>query len=286
MILRFQHLAPTSLAVLIVISTWAVFAQPAPAVEVAAGDGSTSPLQIVAHRSDELTTAPEPAVPVVPGSPPPPAPEVRAADSVAEQWLRRLEQAFKETRTVRGRFEQTLINDIFSETIEARGEFYYQKERLFRANHELKEEGKWVKDNELLILNDVLWLYSPSLKQAEKFHFGASGSGEAGRLHQMFLGFGPETGEVLRAYEVTVKDETDGEFTLTFRPRDEQIAAEIQFVDITFDKRELLPRRVVWLTTDENRTTLILKNIERNAKLPADVFKPVFPKDTEIIERN
>lgn len=258
------------------------WAQPAPpvdtsrpAIHVEGVDTPTSPAAQSAIPAPAATPAPQSDAPALP-----------TADRPAEQWLRRIEKAFLETNTVKGKFEQTLINELFSETIEARGDFYFQKERLFRANHELKEEGKWVKDNELLITGDSLWLYSPALQQVEKFRFGASSTDDAGRLHQMFLGFGPKTDEVLKVYEVKVKGEDKGAVTLVFRPLDAAIAADLQFVEITFDAKELLPRRVMWLTPDENRTTIELKNIERNAKMPADIFKPNFPPGTEFFERN
>jgi outer membrane lipoprotein-sorting protein len=47
----------------------------------------------------------------------------------------------------------------------------------------------------------------------------------------------------------------------------------------------LLPRVIVWLTPDQDKTTIKMKSIKKNEKLPKNTFKPEFPKNTTILER-
>jgi outer membrane lipoprotein-sorting protein len=130
-----------------------------------------------------------------------------------------------------------------------------------------------------------MWLYSPSIEQVDKISFQSSEDSEAARLHQMFLGFGPKTEEVLKAYDVRVIESNEKTLILKFIPLIENISSEIEYVDITFDKAQLLPREIVWLTPDQDKTTIEMKSIKKNAKLPKNIFKPDFPKNTTILER-
>ena len=51
-------------------------------------------------------------------------------------------------------------------------------------------------------------------------------------------------------------------------------------------KKDLLPKRLMFLEPGGDRTEIDLKKIEFDKKIREATFKPDFPKDAEVIEQN
>ncbi|MBN1900800.1 outer membrane lipoprotein carrier protein LolA [Candidatus Sumerlaeota bacterium] len=213
------------------------------------------------------------------------APDAPSTDTAAQglRFLKKLEAKYKDTLTFYGEFHQKKISTLFLEEIDSRGQFWYQKPGRFRC--EYLPPNQQVN----LILDEVAYIYIPEIKQVEIYRFKPQDS-PVKKLNQMLLGFGVSVKDVLEVYDVNAapEEENDSTFVLQFNMKKKEEGLNFDKIKIWVDKEKLQPLRLVFIEPEPNKdeTRIEIKNLEFNKKLKAQVFKPDFPRDAEVIEQN
>lgn len=195
--------------------------------------------------------------------------------------LAQIEKRFKETQTYFGEFDQLKVSKLMLEEIPSKGRFWYEKPGKFRC--------EYLPPNEQvnLIVQDTAWVHIPQIKQVEVYHFRTEDS-PVKKLNHMLLGFGASVKDVLEVYDVRwiPEEEKPDVFALLFKPKKKEEGLSFQAITIWMKKESLTPKRLVFLEDDEDTTEITLTNIKFNEKIKESVFKPDFPRDAEVIERN
>jgi len=197
------------------------------------------------------------------------------------ELLTQLEKRYLETNTYFGEFNQLKVSTLLLEEIPSKGRFWYEKPGKFRC--------EYLPPNEQvnLIVKDTAWVYIPQIKQVEVYHFRAEDS-PIKKLNHMLLGFGVSVKDVLEVYDVRwiPEEEKLDVFALLFKPKKKEEGLSFQAITIWVKKDSLTPKRLVFLEDGEDTTEITLNSVEFNKKIKESIFKPDFPRDAEVIERN
>ena len=202
---------------------------------------------------------------------------VTSPEDEAIRFLKMIEVRHGDVRTVVGRFEQLKRSKVFLEEIKSTARFYFKRPGKFRCDYFPPNESI------NLVVNGIAWLYVPEIKQVEKYRLAETGS-KVDRLNQLLLGLGVSVKDILEVYDVRLKEKSDKEIAIEFRLKEPEEGINFEAVTIWFDRKELLPRRIYIDELGDDETFITIKKLELNASVSDSLFKPLFPKDVEIIE--
>jgi len=206
---------------------------------------------------------------------------VRVGDSKGGiQLLRQLEKVYGPAKTIKGRFVQTTVDKTFGEKIESKGSFAINKPNKLRVDYDPPYSSV------LLVTEGFSYRYIPELKQVERYRINAENP--IVQTNYMMLGFGARTEDVLQAYEVKrIEKSTRGGETAGIRltPRNPDVAA-FKTIDIYVDEKEGIPLEFVVLQMDGNEIVarIVRESLQVDQPLDERLFKPVFPKDAQIVD--
>ncbi len=207
--------------------------------------------------------------------------------------LRALEARHAEARTVYGEFEQLKVSEIFLEETRSRARFWFEKPDRFRVEYTPPDALT------NLIVEEAIYVYVPAIEQVEVYRF-ASRQERDQQLHSLVLGFGFKADDLVRDYIIRSSLEVGDLAAQTgvAGPTGEPIALldlsprpavmeTSPFVELKLwvDTAGLLPQRV-WFEDYNGETTMIrIEKIDLNLPPPEGIFRPVWPRGTEIIDK-
>lgn len=207
--------------------------------------------------------------------------------------LRALESRHGSVRTIHGVFSQLKQSEIFLEEIVSSGEFWFQKPDLFRSDYNPPDEMT------NLILKDAIYLHMPSIQQVEVYHFTSPEERDQ-QLHAMVIGFGFDTEELIREYEVhSSADEAALIQEIEAAGLDPKKTSLLRIVPVGayldtspftrlklwLDSESLLPEKIWYEDYNGDKMTLTIEKLELGVKIDPELFLPKFPPGTEVIDK-
>ena len=192
------------------------------------------------------------------------------AASDATAVLKQLEDAGRNLATMRARFQETKVLVLLEEKSEARGSVLLQVPGRFRWNYEAPQESV------TLVKDGRFARYLPRAKQV----FRGPAKGDA----DLLVGFGPGAGSLGRKYQVTLVGEenvgTDAAYVLDLKPQAAQSeSALFSAIRLWVDKVRHFPLQTRLTEPTGDHTTVRFLGVQINARLPANAFDLVLPKD-------
>ena len=192
------------------------------------------------------------------------------AASDAGAVLKQLEDAGRTLTTMQARFQETKVLVLLEERSEARGSVLLQVPGRFRWNYEAPQESV------TLVKDGRFARYLPRAKQV----FRGPAKGDA----DLLVGFGPGAASLGRKYQVTLVGEenvgTDAAYVLDLKPQAAQSeSALFSAIRLWVDKVRHFPLQTRLTEPTGDHTTVRFLGVEINARLPANAFDLVLPKD-------
>ena len=126
-----------------------------------------------------------------------------AATTGTLRLLSTMETYHKNVRTIHAVFDQVRIDEVFDETIESRGELWFDKPDRFRCDY--ADPNKMIN----LIVDDSLFIYTPELNQVDYWKFESPEERDL-QLHQLLIGFGIDVDQLLHLYEIHSSEDEAG----------------------------------------------------------------------------
>jgi outer membrane lipoprotein-sorting protein len=265
-------------------------------------DAGISPSLTPAATVDVATTGPtanlsttETLAAAAPAAPPAMTPDPIQATSGTLRMLRTLETFHREVKTVYATFDQVRVDALFPDEVRSRGELWYLKPYLFRCDY--ADPNPMI----TLILEKTLYNYTSELNQVDFWDFESSKDREQ-QLHQLLIGFGFDTDELIRIYEIHSSEDEAGPLEelkqagldpartvlFDFTPRPER-AETSPFVTLKLyiDKASHLPEKIWYEDPNDATMTLTMRQIETDQPPAAETFDPkmLFPAGVYFIDK-
>ncbi|MBX3730790.1 MAG: outer membrane lipoprotein carrier protein LolA [Candidatus Sumerlaeia bacterium] len=214
--------------------------------------------------------AQETAVVAQPTPEPPP-------NTPALAFLRKVEEANRETQTLYGRFTQVRENRMFAEEVHSKGQFWHSKPNKFRCDYEDPAPAQF------FLVEGVGYFYSPENKQLDKFRLEG---GKDAPINELLVGFGLKVEQILEVFTVHLPEDQGTDPTkmiIDFVSRDVDRTLNFQKITITFDTKALEPRKLV-MEESEDIVRIELLEVRKNQPIPETTYATVFPDDVTINE--
>lgn len=239
-----------------------------------------APPESAVAADPEVTDAPFPAV----------------ADTISTgtlTLLRTLEEFHKDVRDVYGEFDQLKVSEIFLEEIPSTGRFWFRKPDLFRCDYDPPDEMT------NLILREAIYVHVPSIEQVEVYKFRSAEERDQ-QLHSMVIGFGFDTAELIRQYDIRSSEDDDSlKSELATSDLDSDKSALVYMIPrpalldsspftslkLWIDKETLFPQKVWFEDYNGDKTSIDIREVQLNAEFEETIFDANFPPGTEIIDK-
>ena len=203
---------------------------------------------------------------------PEPAPSGAGEAARPEAVLRATSRAYEGLRTLRADFEQELENALLGRTTRSEGTIYQKQPDLFLMRFSDPSGDVILSDG------DWFWMYFPSVDEKQVLRTARGGRGLD--LRTQFIGdpvtrfditdHGPET---VRGRPARV---------LTLDPRE---PLGYERLKVWIDTADHLVRRFELTETSGNVRRFELRNLERNPRLPDDLFEFTPPPGAQVVTR-
>lgn len=247
-----------------------------------------------AHAEEVQAAPPESAVAADPELTDTVAPA--AVDTISTgtlELLRTLENFHKDVRDVYGEFDQLKVSEIFLEEIPSTGRFWFRKPDLFRCDYDPPDEMT------NLILREAIYVHVPSIEQVEVYKFRSAEERDQ-QLHSMVIGFGFDSDELARQYEIrSSQDDESLKSELAASELDADKTALVYMIPrpalldsspftslkLWIDKETLFPQKVWFEDYNGDKTSIDIRKVQLNAEFEETIFDASFPPGTEIIDK-
>ncbi len=187
-----------------------------------------------------------------------------------KEILSRMNDAAKRLKTVSANLEYTKVTALVNDKSTEQGRLYFHKSKNPEIMIEMdKPDAKF-----LLFKKDKGQIYLPKINQIQEYDLG-----QRGTLVQQFLllGFGSETGELMKSYTVKFLREEDleGDTTavLELVPRKESIAAQLTKVEIWISEESWLPVQQKFYEPGGDYLIAHYTSVKVNRKLSSSTFE-------------
>jgi len=184
--------------------------------------------------------------------------------------LKQLEDAGRNLATMQARFQETKVLVLLEEKSEARGSVLLQVPGRLRWDYEAPQQSV------TLVKDGRFSRYLPRAKQV----FRGPARGEA----DLLVGFGPGAAGLGRKYEVVLVGEesvgSDAAYVLDLKPQPAQSASALfSAIRLWVDKARHFPVQTRLTEPTGDHTTVRFEGVRINARLPANAFDLVLPRD-------
>lgn len=190
------------------------------------------------------------------------------AQEKVETIVTKIRQTYEKLESLRGEFEQQYTWSLAGETQTLNGTLYLKKGDRYRVetpNQMIITDGKTV------------WTYALDKKQVMVDHLEKSRENPLPR--DLILKYTRDfKAKLLRSEKVDAVDC----YVLALTPREED--AYVQSVTAWIDKTTYLAPRIEQIDINDNKTTYLLKNVQRNTPLADELFSFKIPADAEVVD--
>lgn len=201
------------------------------------------------------------------------------APSTLEGTLRQLDDAAKGFRSLSADVERTKVTVVVNDKSTSTGTILVRGDKMLL---EMKPP-----DARTIVRNgDNFSIYTPGLKRLDEYNIGKN---RALFDQFMMLGFGTSGKDLEKHYLVTLQGETmlDDRKTLELEltPKSQEVRNQFSKIQIWFDESSWLPAQQELFETGSGDYSIIrYSRIVRNPPVQDSVFKPHWPRGTEVIK--
>jgi outer membrane lipoprotein-sorting protein len=188
--------------------------------------------------------------------------------------LRDIEAKGRDVADFRARFRQEKSVYLLDEPLRSEGTILYKREPAL-----LRWETTSPERSTLVIDGSGMKVHMPGVKQLEVYEF--SGKDAFGAILPLF---GQGTEDLRRSYEVTLATGTADVHTLELVPRAERLRRVISKLEVSIDKKTLLPRRLAYHDPNGDVSTTVFESVEPNVGLSEKDFKLDVPEGTKTVK--
>ena len=207
-----------------------------------------------------------------------------AATYTVDEIFENFKAAYEKSKNFSAAFEETTLFPHGKST--ARGRFTFSKPNLLRKEYVARKDSSKV-EKVIVLDGEYAWSYVPLLEQVNKMKW------DPRKRREILPGIGASLEDVRKNYNMKlVPDEAANpkgvyQIQLTFKPH--MVTSTVkEILQIWVKEGEWLPVQFGYTTKFEDgekqSVIVTLSKIERDKKLPPDVFKFVIPEDAEVID--
>ncbi|MFB3920234.1 MAG: outer membrane lipoprotein carrier protein LolA [Terriglobia bacterium] len=197
--------------------------------------------------------------------------------------LSRMNDAAKNLRTVSASLEYTkvtaLVNDKSTET----GQLFFRKSK----SPEIRIDIKKPENKSILFKKDGAEIFLPKINQVQEYNL----AGKSGLVEQfLLLGFGTETGELRKNYDVKylTEEDLDGDTTavLELTPLAASVQAQIEKIHLWVSEESWIPVQQKFFQPGGDYFLARYTAVVVNRRLPASTFQIKTPADAKRVKMN
>ncbi len=184
--------------------------------------------------------------------------------------LSRMNDAAKHLKTVSANLEYTKVTVLVNDKSTDSGQLYFHKSKTpeFLIKFE-KPDAKTI-----LFKKNRAEIYMPKINQIQEYDLGQY----SGLLQQfLLLGFGTETGELKKSYNLKylTEEDLDGDTTavLQLTPRDSKIASQLSKIELWVSEESWIPVQQKFYEPDRDYSIARYKAVKVNRQLPPSTFR-------------
>ncbi len=212
-----------------------------------------------------------------------PAPRKGKMPRDLSEILSRMNDAAKNLKTLSANLEYTkvtaLVNDKSTET----GRLFFRKSK----NPEILIDIKKPETKTILFKKNGAEIFLPKINQVQEYNL----EGKSGLVEQFFLlGFGTETGELRKNYDVkySTEEDLDGDTTavLELTPLAASIQAQIEKVHLWVSEESWLPVQQKFFQPGGDYFQARYTAVKVNRQLPSSTFQIKAPEDAKRVKMN
>ncbi|MBN2209642.1 MAG: outer membrane lipoprotein carrier protein LolA [Candidatus Coatesbacteria bacterium] len=199
--------------------------------------------------------------------------------AAAMQLLERTRAKIEELRSVKARFVQEKHLSMLTAPVVSKGEFFYKAGRKFSWHYFPPDESFTISDG------TRIWLYFPALKQAEVYDTQRFKT-RSRTFEKLCLGFERPLCDLADAFSIELTAETQADFEVLLRPREEVLARVIAELRILISKETGLPVRFYSTEKNDDWTSISFTETEVNQDIADSVFSFVAPAGVTADEKH
>ena len=198
--------------------------------------------------------------------------------------LSRMKDASKGLQTVSANLEYTKVTVLVDDKSTQSGQFYFRKGKM----PDIRIDFQKPEPKTLLFRKNKGEIYLPKINQIQEYNLEQKGD-----ILQEFLllGFGTDTGELRKAYDVKYLQEEDingdTNVVLELTPRNKNVAAQITKIQLWVSEESWLPTQQKFFEPGNDYAIARYTSVRVNwKKLPASTFELKAPPTAKRVKMN
>jgi outer membrane lipoprotein-sorting protein len=211
------------------------------------------------------------------------APRKGKAPPELDEILSRMNDGAKRLRTVSADLEYTKVTVLVDDKSTETGRLFFHKSKNPRILIDIKKP----EPKTILFDKDKAEIFNPKINQIQEYDL----QDRSGLVQQfLLLGFGTETGDLKKTYEVKLlgEQELDGDTTalLELTPRKESIAEQLTKVELWISEESWLPVQQKFYQPGGDYFIARYTAVKVNRQLPSSTFRIPGAKDAKRVKMN
>lgn len=197
--------------------------------------------------------------------------------------LSRMNDARKNLKTLSANLDYTKVTVLVNDKSTESGQFFFRKGKIPEMMMNMQKPDA----KSILFKKNRAEIYLPKINQIQEYDLEQ----HSGLIQEfLLLGFGTETGELTRSYNVKFLNEEDleGDSTavLELTPRRESVAAHISKVQLWISEESWLPVQQKFFEPGGDYLIALYKGVKVNRQIPASTFQIVPAKGAKRVRIN
>ncbi len=194
-----------------------------------------------------------------------------------------MNEASKRLKTVSANLEYTKVTVLVDDKSKEAGQLFFRRGKTTEIRIDIQKPERKI----LLFKKSKGEIYFPKINQIQEYDLTQKSD-----LVQQFLllGFGTDTGELKKAYNVKYLQEEDleGDTTalLELVPRKENVAAQISKIQIWVSEESWLPTQQKFFESGGDYTIALYSAVKVNRVLPGSTFELNAPDSAKRVKMN
>ncbi len=188
--------------------------------------------------------------------------------------LSRFNETQRSTQSLTATFTETKNLGLLAKPIVSTGTFLYAKPGR------IKWEYSGPQPRIFLITGDYYLAYYPAERKAEEVPLSTFSSR---RIFRVF-GIGQTAEDLGKFFDISLSDPgpEKATFLMVLTPKRRRVKDRLQLVRFWVDEKTYLPRKLEYVETDGDSTTLLFSKIQLNPQIAEARFAVELPKDVEV----
>jgi len=186
------------------------------------------------------------------------------------QILSRMNESGKRLKTLSANLEYTKVTVLVNDKSTEEGRLFYRKGKTPEVRIEFQQPESKV----ILFKKNKAELYLPKINQLQEFNLEQ----KSGMVEEfLLLGFGSETGELKKSYDLKYlkEEDIDGDTTavLELTPRKESLASQLTKIQMWVSEESWLPTQQQFFEPGGDYLIARYKAVKVNLKIPSTTFE-------------